>query len=541
MSRVDQAWLRMDDPRNLMVIVGVWLVDEPIRLEELATRLRERLLPFDRFRQRVVDEDGSYWWVEDRDFRLDRHLKAVRLRAPGGQAQLREFVGRIATRPLDHRHPLWQFHLVENVDGASAIVMRIHHCIADGVALVRVALSLTDEVFPPGADPCAAPSLPSEADAADDEPTDDADGEPDHEGFHGFEQFVRPLTHSARLAAKAAGAALGASVEIAGDGDLREAIVRAAPRATADALRIALMLEDSRTALKGGLAGRKRVAWNRAQLPLAEVKAVCKVLDVSVNDVLLSCVAGALHRYLQSIGEDTAGKELRAMVPVNLRPPDEPLNLGNRFGLVPLTLPVGIANPLERLFELRRRMDQLKDGFQGPIAFAVLGAVGSAPRGVQKLVLDYLATKATAVMTNVPGPREPIRMFGRTLSRMMFWVPQSGSIGLGVSILSYGGGVEFGVIADTNVCPEPQQIIDGFQPEFERLLLTLSLLPRELVQSGALDPSEVEQRLFESQWRHAGDGAARRRRAGTKSPKAAGGAPAESTRSGPRRASPSRP
>ena len=165
---------------------------------------------------------------------------------------------------------------------------------------------------------------------------------------------------------------------------------------------------------------------------------------------------------------------------------------------------------------------------------------GSAPRGLQKLLLDYLASKATAVMTNVPGPREPIRIFGRTLARMMFWVPQSGSIGLGVSILSYGGGVEFGVIADTRVCAEPQQIIDNFQPEFERLLLTLSLLPRELVQSGAMDPLEVERRLFGAPRRRTASAAARPRAAGAKSPKAAGAAAAGRARSAPRRASPSR-
>lgn len=510
MSGVDHAWLRMDSPRNLMMIVGVWIVDAPIGREELAARLRERLLAFDRFRQRVVTEGTSAWWVDDEDFRLDRHLKSVTLPAPGGEAQLRELVGRLATRPLDPRYPLWQFHVVDGFNGSTALVIRIHHCIADGVALVRVALSLTDEAVELSADPIASAApmaqaaLSEDAQAASpDVEREDLDDEPAHENLHGFEQFFRPLARSAKLVAKAAGTALGTSVEIAGDGPLREAIAKAAPKATADALRIALMTEDSRTALKGTPGGRKRVAWN-VPLPLPEVKAVCKVLGVSVNDVLLSCVAGALHRYLESRGEHTAGKELRAMVPVNLRPLDEPLSLGNRFGLVPLTLPVGIPNPIERLYEVRRRMDELKGGFQGPIAFAILGAVGAAPRAVQKLLLDYLASKGTAVMTNVPGPREPIRIFGRTLSRMMFWVPQSGDIGLGVSILSYGGGVEFGVIADTRICPEPQRIIDEFQPEFERLLLTLSMLPRELVEGGRLDPVEVERRLLGRQWHYVG-------------------------------------
>ncbi len=531
MSSVDHAWLRMDSPRNMMMIVGVWVVDAPIRYEDLARRLKDRLLSFDRFRQKVVDEVSGAWWVDDDDFRLERHLKTVTLPAPGGDEELRALVGRLASRPLDPRHPLWQFHIVEGYDGSSAIVVRIHHCIADGVALVRVSLSLTDEALDLAADPLApageVPHGAPDAEARDESPggaagedrAGEASGEPEHEGLHGLDAIFGPMTRTAARAAEAAGSALGASLELAGDGDVRRALLSVAPKATADALRIALMTEDSPTALKGRPGGRKRVAWN-VPLPLDEVKAVCKVLGVSVNDVLLSCVTGSLHRYLESVGDPTAGKELRAMVPVNLRSLDEPLTLGNRFGLVPLVLPVGIANPIERLYEVRRRMDELKGGYQGPIAFGVLGALGAAPRPLQKLVFDYLASKGTAVMTNVPGPREHIRIFGRKLSRMMFWVPQSGDIGLGVSILSYAGGVEFGVIADTRLCPDPKLIIDGFQPEFERLLLTLSMLPRELVQTGRLDPDEVERRLLGPHWRDRPGGARGRKGARRAAPRA---------------------
>jgi WS/DGAT/MGAT family acyltransferase len=207
---------------------------------------------------------------------------------------------------------------------------------------------------------------------------------------------------------------------------------------------------------------------------------------VSVNDVLLSCVAGALRRYLAGKGDDTRGMEIRAMVPVNLRPANESPRLGNRFGLVPLVLPVGLANPLERLYDVRRRMDELKGGYQAPLAYALLSVIGQAPRVLQSGILDYLASKSTAVMTNVPGPAEPIRIAGNTVQRVMFWVPQSSDIGMGVSILSYRGGVQFGVMTDSKLCPQPQQIIDGFAPEFERLLLTLALLPRDLLAGGPL-------------------------------------------------------
>jgi diacylglycerol O-acyltransferase / wax synthase len=226
------------------------------------------------------------------------------------------------------------------------------------------------------------------------------------------------------------------------------------------------------------------------------VKLVGKVLDCSINDVLLSCVSGAIRNYLRSRGETVDGVEIRAMVPVNLRPLKDALQLGNKFGLVPLTLPVGIENPLERLLEVKRRMGDLKTGYQALLAFAILGVVGSLPKMVQDQVLAIFGNKSTAVMTNVPGPPVPIKMAGETLSRVMFWVPQSGDIGMGVSILSYAGGVQFGLMTDTVLCPDPQKIIDGFAPEFEKLMLTVMMMPKEAVVTGQWSPREVARRIL---------------------------------------------
>ncbi|HPA91688.1 MAG TPA: wax ester/triacylglycerol synthase family O-acyltransferase [Quisquiliibacterium sp.] len=480
MSGVDTAWLRMDSAGNLMMIVGVWVFDAPIPIESLRTRLSERLLRFDRFRQKVDVDATGYWWVDDDHFDLDHHLTSTRLPAPGTDEQLKQLVGRLASEPLDPARPLWQFHLVHGYDGTSAMIARIHHCIADGIALIGVTMSLTDQP-PPGARPA------------------DTDDEPRHEDDHGlntaWDTLIQPVTRQAVKAAEVAGAALGHSIELMSDAQGRALMRAAGTRLVRDAAKIALMADDSPTRLKGRPRGTKVVAWNDP-LPLDEVKAVCKVLGVSVNDVLLSCVAGAIHRYLEADGEHTRGEEIRAMVPVNLRPPGGPMSLGNRFGLVPLTLPVGISNPIERVFEVRRRMDDLKGGYQGPLAYALLSAIGFAPKPVQQMVLGYLAQKGTAVMTNVPGPTRAIEIAGIPLRRTMFWVPQSGDIGVGVSIVSYDGGVQFGLITDAAICAEPQRIIREFAPEFERLLLTLCMLPHELVHRGVTDPRELERRLL---------------------------------------------
>ena len=246
----------------------------------------------------------------------------------------------------------------------------------------------------------------------------------------------------------------------------------------AEIAKLALMANDSPTRFKGKPGGRKELAWSEP-IPLAEIKAVGKVLGCSVNDLLLTAVAGSLRAYLVDRGDDVAGVEIRAMVPVNLRGPADLGKLGNRFGLVALELPVGIENPLARLYEIRERMAKLKRSYQAELTLAILGVVGMLPKIVQQAVLDLLANKATAVMTNVPGPTSALYLAGAKLRQPRFWVPQSGDIGMGVSILSYDGNVQFGLMTDHKLVPDPQSIVDRFASEFDKFLMLVLMEPWE--------------------------------------------------------------
>ena len=253
-------------------------------------------------------------------------------------------------------------------------------------------------------------------------------------------------------------------------------VARVGYQVVSDVAALTLMPDDSPTSLKGKPIGKKVVAWSEP-MSLDVVKTIGKGLGCSINDVLLACVAGAIGAYLRERGEDPTGKEIRAMVPVNLRPIEEAWKLGNRFGLAPLVLPIGIENPVERVYAVRRRMNDLKGSYQPLLAFAVLAVAGLLIKPVQDALLGLFAKKTTAVMTNVPGPAQPLKLCGSTLKQNMFWVPASGEVGMGVSILTYSGGVQFGLITDAKLCPEPQQIIDRFEPEFEKLLLLTLMLP----------------------------------------------------------------
>ena len=129
--------------------------------------------------------------------------------------------------------------------------------------------------------------------------------------------------------------------------------------------------------------------------------------------------------------------------------------LGNQFGLVFLDLPIGIENPVQRLYAVRANMNALKGSFQPVLALGLLAAMGSGPKALQDVLLDALARNASGVMTNVPGPQQPLYLAGAAIKSLMFWVPQSGDIGMGVSIISYDGAVQFGIITDAGLCPDP--------------------------------------------------------------------------------------
>ncbi|WP_366518907.1 wax ester/triacylglycerol synthase family O-acyltransferase [Acidovorax sp.] len=475
MSKVDTAWLRMDSDSNLMMINGVWTLSPGITWQALCERVEQRLLQYPRFHQRVIEDAAGATWVEDRHFDIAAHVlreKLPRRKGHSMQRALQDRVGELAMQPLDPRRPLWQMHLIEDFVGddgqpGSALIVRIHHCIADGIALISVTMSLVDG----GAEPPRRKPR-SKADAAATAEDWIAD------------MLIKPFTGLTVKALDLAGDSAARSLQMLGDPEKTMQhglagtmdMARVAYQLVSDAAALALMPDDSPTRLKGPPGRCKRVAWC-PPIPLEEVKAIGKALNCSINDVLLSCVAGAIGGYLRSQGDDPTGQEIRAMIPVNLRPMEEAWKLGNHFGLVPLVLPIGMANPIERVYEVRERMNALKGSTQPILAFAMLAVAGLMIKPAQDALLNLFGRKTTAVMTNVPGPKEQLTMCGAKVTQCMFWVPQSGDIGLGVSILSYGGGVQFGVITDTVLCPEPQQIIDAFAPEFAQLSLLTLMLP----------------------------------------------------------------
>ncbi len=468
MSSVDRAWLLMDDPTNPMVINGFWFFRQALQYEDVLAVLEERLLIHERFRQRVVAFRGTFrsrsYWETDPEFDLRAHVGRIVLPSPGDTKTLNETVARLLSTSLDMNLPLWRFTLIEGYGGGSVFFGRIHHCIGDGSALVRVLLGLTDGSAE-GAGPIPGP---------DAGPTRDRSS----------------LRAPNQVGASPEAAKLPEGGRRAGNRrNLLSLAVRGgqmAGRLVAVLAKLALMTTDDKTAFKGEVGVGKAVAWSKG-IPLDDVKFVKNAVGATVNDVLVAAMAGALRRYVETRGDDPDGKEIRAMVPVDIRAPDD-TKLTNRFALVYLPLPIGIADPMDRLFATKRSMDAIKRSPEALVTYQAIAGLGVVSDRIAKGVRGYYADKVSVVLTNVPGPSQKLYFAGKLLDTIVFWVPQSGSIGVGISIFSYAGQVNIGLITDRGLAPDPDTIISAFQTEFDRLLSLARLRGGQGQESAESDP-----------------------------------------------------
>jgi WS/DGAT/MGAT family acyltransferase len=443
MTPADRFWLRMDSPANLMMINGVMVFDEPLELGRVRALIEERLLPIPRFRQRIAEPQGSGRprWETDPDFDLDHHLRSVRLDPPGDEAVLRDYISGWMSVPLDHRRPMWSFHLLEGLGDGCAILCRFHHSLGDGIALMMVFLSLTD-MRPDG----TMSDNPFGAMFRDDP-----------------EELEKARIETARIMPEGM-ALMTKPAEAWGS---IPPVVRGA--ASTSALgKVTFRLNDRRQLFRAPVGEPKRVAWSDA-LPLTEVKRASRGLGCTINDLLTAAVAGGVRRYMLDTGHPRGARDFRAVVPVNVRSLEEMADLGNKFGLVFLSMPVGIADPLERVAEVRRRMSRLKRSAEPFVVFGLLSLVGRLPASIQGPAVKMFMAKASAVMTNVPGPRDTLYVTGKPVRDLFFWVPQSGRLSIGISILSYAGNVRLGIATDQGLVPDPERIVDGFQLEVEDL------------------------------------------------------------------------
>lgn len=432
MASVDHAWLRMDNPVNPMVINSVMTFKSTLDENIFIDRLIKKFVSIPRFQCRPVSRlAGDAWGPEE--IHQDYHFPIVR-QWVDDDTELQNIATEFINEPLDADHPLWRMMLIKHFQQGSAVVLRIHHAYADGMALIKVLLQLMDEG-----------ELIKQAQQQSMIPNTDSSEGTVHSLFKKLQPFLP------------------------GQGKWMETL-GLVDELTHELLKMSLSSVEENIFKAPGLCGKKQLVWSPT-LRLDEVKTISKVQQAKVNDVLLSSVTGAFRRYLASVNQLSSWSELRTVVPVDLRSRLKTQDLGNYFGLVFLSLPLGIEDPIERAHLLKQRMQALKNSKQAWLVFQILQLSGYLPDIAEKELIRLFSSKASAVMTNVPGPAFPLHFAGSELDQVLFWVPQSGSIGTGVSVLTYNNRVQFGLMTDKQLIQNPESIIECFNTEFESLLL----------------------------------------------------------------------
>jgi len=415
MTLCDHAWLRMDEPQNLVVIHTTLIFETALTLADAALWLKQLFTPHHQFTHRIERSWLGARFVPDPAFSPTRHLQEAQLPPGSGVRELQALTTAHTAAPLPTDRALWQATLVQGVDGASALLLRIHHCLIDGRALM--ALLARKTALADG----AAPQVP-------------------------------------------------ARVSVREDLSLGN-LLRRAPRMLADAAHILFMRRDRATRLKGRPGLEKAMAWS-APLPLQQVRELAHRCQATVNDAMLAVISDALRGYLGAKGERPRAL-LRAVVPMDLRPRGEEHLLGNRFGLVGVDLPVHEADAQRRIERLRDQMTGLKLGTQSQLGLALLRLAGTLPRAVQQAIFGLFTGRCTAVITNVIGPAEARSVAGHRLRDLLVFVPQSITIGVGISIMSYADTVRVGFLADRGLMPDPELAASMVAACFERLNLAL--------------------------------------------------------------------
>lgn len=403
MAAADAAWLQMDTPENRMIITSLMDFDAPLDPAELE-RMLQKLAGQPRFHRRVVTPLSPLslpWWEDDPRFDLRAHVHHVGLPAPGGDEELQRFVSERMSAGLSPEKPLWELDVIDKPAG-TALLLRVHHCVGDGVALVRLLMGLAEQAVPP-------PKVV---------------GRPPPEALGPVQWAIEQASRAKTL------------VEL-------------------------LALPPDPQALRARLGLVKRVAWS-LPIRLAAVQELARREGATVNDVLMGTLSGALREALLTRGAVPA-HEVRALVPLYLRGAGD--GMGNHFGLVFVKLPIAEATRAGRLQALKKRMGVVKASPTGPLAFEILRAFGAAGAAIERIGVGIFTDKASVMVTNVAGPQAHVRIAGQPLHSMMTWAPTSGHLALSATLLSYAGELRIGICADANLAVDPAALVHAFEQE----------------------------------------------------------------------------
>lgn len=446
LKNIDHVMWDVNSPTSLNVITGMMTLEGNINKDDLYRIADQRIRLYDRFLEKVVFINDQPVWQKDEDFNLRSHLHHLALPAPGDAQALQTLMMDLMCDALDANKPLWEVYLIDNYEGGSAVIWRLHHALADGIALIKVVFSLTGKT-------------PEES--LQDLPTPDETSTNKEEDKSVLET-LKSWVH------------WGESVyEEAQKWVEKPEILKQNLKSTLDStvemgkLFLGKPVDGTNLMYKGKMSVIKKPAWTHEPIPLSGIKEICCHYETTVNDILLTLMTGAIRRHLLKHSK-VPDNGLRIVAPVNLRGKNEAIHIENKIGMLSVELPVHLSHPEERLNYIREKTELLKRSFEPIITYGLLNILADyLPKQLEKMFTELLGSKIGAVVTNVPGPRKPIYIAGAMVKDMMFWVPHSSTLGIGVSLLTYDNKAYLGVVTDPAVVDDPENIIKGFYQEYE--------------------------------------------------------------------------
>jgi diacylglycerol O-acyltransferase len=453
LSATDASFLAQERANSHMHVGAVLIFEGPAPAgDDFLTHIRSRLHQVPRYRHKLAFpplETGRPIWVDDPSFNLEYHVRNTALPAPGSEEQLRALAARIHSQRLDRAKPLWELWLVQGLeDGRFALISKSHHALVDGISGVDLMTILFD--LSPSPQPCGphegvpwvAAAEPSAISLA-------------ARGVRGLARLPLELAGRALTAAGHPARALDEAREaLEGVGEVAWAALNPAPA----------------TPLNVPIGPHRRLAFVRNDL--ADFKRVKDAFGGTVNDVVLTVVAGGLRTWLRSRGVRTEGQELRALVPVSIRTRDQHDDLGNRIVAMRGPLPVYVEDPVARLRVVREAMNGLKESKQAVGAEVITGLEALAPPTIlaQASRLQFSTRLFNLLVTNVPGPQIPLYVLGRKLLDLfpVAFLPENQS--LAVAIMSYNGSIDFGLLGDYDALPDIVELGDALEVALAELV-----------------------------------------------------------------------
>ncbi|HSY41328.1 MAG TPA: WS/DGAT domain-containing protein [Polyangia bacterium] len=421
LSRADAARWHMGTPTNPMVIGALLLFERRLTLEAVEALVRDKLVPHRRFRQHVGESPhrfGAPRWLDDAAFDLHEHVRRLDPSGPVDAATLLGLVSERMNAPLPPERSPWTFEVVDLLPSGSALLVRIHHCIADGRALVALLEQLADH----GSD-------------------EDSRGSSD-EGSRATEEQSPTRKSSQPTRARRFFRQLG--------GLFRFPLSR-----------------DPVSLLRRPLNGRKCVAWSEA-IPLEPIKALAAAHGHHVADVLLAGVAGALDRYAREHGQ--VPRSVHTLLPVAAAPSRASAGeLGNHYASVFVSLPAAVDDPRARLEMIARDMAVLRSGGQSRIASGLMRVAGSVAPGLERRAMRWGSRRASLVVSSLAGPKRSLHVAGQPLGAVVIWAPAAATIGLSITLFGYAGAIRLGVLADSAVIDRPEELVVAFQAALDEL------------------------------------------------------------------------